>query len=110
MTTLLLGLLVVLLSVLLAVAGLVLARRWLPSRFFQSQMEAIYAVPQAIAPVYGVAVAFANSWYERSSTKPKRPPTTKPTTWKRFTDLPSSFPSRTETTFKNPLGHMRRLL
>jgi uncharacterized protein YoaH (UPF0181 family) len=57
--TLLFGLLVILLSVVLAIAGLLLVRRLLPSTFFESRSEASYTIHQAISLVYGVAVGFA---------------------------------------------------
>jgi uncharacterized protein YoaH (UPF0181 family) len=57
--TLLFGILLILLSVLLAVAGLMLVRYLVPSTFFQSNSEASYTIHQAISLVYGVAVGFA---------------------------------------------------
>ncbi len=57
--TLLFGLLVVLLSVPLAVVGLTLVRRLVPSTFFESHGEATDTIYQAIALVYGVTVDFA---------------------------------------------------
>ena len=57
--TLLIGLLVVLLSVVLALARLMLARRLVPSTFFESRPEASYTIYSAIAIVYGVTVGFA---------------------------------------------------
>jgi uncharacterized protein YoaH (UPF0181 family) len=57
--TLLIGLLVVSLSVLVALAGLMLVRRLLPSTFFESQPAATYTIHSAIAIVYGVSVGFA---------------------------------------------------
>jgi uncharacterized membrane-anchored protein len=59
MPTWLMGILVVLVSVLLAVAGLYLVRRLLPRTFLASPIEATYTTHQAIAMVYGVAVGFA---------------------------------------------------
>src|ERR671932_2518796 len=59
MPTWLLGVLVVLLSVLLAVAGLLLIRRLLPRTLLASHVEATYTIHQAIAMVFGVAVCLA---------------------------------------------------
>ncbi len=59
MPTLLLGALVVLLSVLFAIAGLLLVRRLLPRTLRASHIEATYTIHQAIAMVFGVAVGFA---------------------------------------------------
>jgi hypothetical protein len=56
---LLIGILVVSLSVVLAVAGLLLVRYLLPSTFFQPHSEAGYTIHQAISLVYGIAVGFA---------------------------------------------------
>ena len=57
--TLLIGLLVVSLSVLLALAGLMLVRRLVPSTFFESRPEVSYTIYSTIAIVYGVTVGFA---------------------------------------------------
>jgi Protein of unknown function (DUF4239) len=53
------GVLVVLLSVLLAIAGLFLVRRLVPSAHLGSHNEATSTIHHAIAIVYGVAAAFA---------------------------------------------------
>lgn len=58
-TTVFFGLLVVVLSVLLAVTGLVLVRRLVPLTFLESHSQATDTIHQAIAMVYGVAVGFA---------------------------------------------------
>jgi ABC-type multidrug transport system fused ATPase/permease subunit len=58
--TYLLGLLFVMLSVVVAVGGLLLVRRLVPSAFFESlHSDASYTVYNAIALVFGVAVGFA---------------------------------------------------
>jgi Protein of unknown function (DUF4239) len=59
MMTLLIGILVVSLSVLLAVAGLMLVRYLAPSTFFRPQSGAGYTIHQAIALVFGIGVGFA---------------------------------------------------
>src|SRR5919202_3687759 len=57
--TWLLGVLIVLLSVLIAIGGLFLVRRLLPRTLLASHVEATYTIHQAIAMVFGVAVGFA---------------------------------------------------
>ena len=59
MPTLATGVLIVLVSVLLAVAGLFLVRLLFPRILLASRIEATYTIHQAIAMVYGVAVGFA---------------------------------------------------
>jgi hypothetical protein len=56
---LLLGVLVVLLSVLVALAGLILVRRLVPLAHLKSHNEATSTIHHAIAIVFGVAAAFA---------------------------------------------------
>jgi hypothetical protein len=57
--TLLIGLLVVVLSVVLAIAGLVSIHHLVPLTYLDSHSEATSTIHQAIALVYGVTVAFA---------------------------------------------------
>jgi zinc transporter ZupT len=59
MNPLLLGVLVVLLSVVVALAGLLLVRRLVPLEHPESDNEATSTIHHAIAIVFGVAAAFA---------------------------------------------------
>jgi hypothetical protein len=57
--TLFFGVVVILLSVVIALAGLLLVRRLAPLEFLESHSEATSTIHHAIAIVFGVAVAFA---------------------------------------------------